>query len=1235
MSELQELKKKRGQVKGSLTRFKNYYESCDVSQINSKLICELKRRLDNVNPLLEQFKEIQSQIELLTTDEAQLIAEEVELVDFETIYYSLVGSVDELLQTYFDSKNSSSSNSVKSTVNEVNREVTSRNNNNNNFQLQLPHLHLPIMKVPTFNGNYNEWVEFKDAFISIIDSSKDALETIRAIPTSTANYKLAWQALVDHYEKGSLIIRSHVRAILDYPRILKESAKDLKNLYNNINNNLESLKNLGEPTDKWDALLIPIITDKCDNTTKQQWEVFCTKNNAKKSDEVRPGEKLSDLLNILKIRCELLQKLDVNPQHSHSKYENKSRAEVRKGQSYASTNTSNPICCFYCKKGHTIYQCEAFLKHPISTRIDEITKLKLCKNCLRPNHNASQCQSSACRRAASSQSDKPPSLGNSSEVGNSNCNNALAPDDCSDTQPVAASTVYATESIQNKIVATAAATMQVLLSTATVLVQDSRGEYHQCRALLDSGSTSNFVTQKLCEKLHLKLSRVNYAVTGVGNALSNVQSMANLQILSNDRSFKDSIQCLVLKQITTNIPTISFDKRLLKIPDNLILADYKFNESNSIDLLLGSASFWQLLCTGRLQSGSNQITLYETKLGWIIAGSMCIPRQITDTISCFSIDANTNKALDNSITKFWDIEEVNAKPNLSKSEQFCENHFKNTYKRDQNGQFIVAIPFKDNYTELGQSREFALKRFYSQERRLLKNPQLYIEYSKFMTEYQSLGHMAEINEKYDDEELNYYLPHHPVIKESSLTTRVRIVYDASMKSDSGLSLNDVQHVGPTIQSDIFSIMLRFRMYSYVMTADISKMYRMVLIDPSQTRFQRIFWRDNVAADMKCYELKTVTYGTASAPYLAVRCLVELANQYETIYPAACNAIKNCFYVDDFLCGAHTESELVDLQRNVSKILSSGGFKLRKWLCNKQELYEQFQISDELESSILQLGESQSNRTLGVCWNASLDTIQYVTSISEIQTHVSKRTILSEISQIYDPLGLLGPIIIVAKLIIQRLWEAKVSWDDSIPQTIRHDWLNFRTSLQFLNSIKTHRQVTIPDCTYFELHGFADASERAFSSFKTLQATIGWCFRFISNCKLTGDNKQHRRLGNTLSVEELNRSIKIVIQSIQRESFPPNSTTFLESLAARICSRITDSFQIGSLVLLKEENVPPLQWQLGRVVELHPGRDGVTRVVSIKLSGKGIIKRAVTKICALPVPDEINFKGLYMLIANAL
>jgi hypothetical protein len=138
----------------------------------------------------------------------------------------------------------------------------------------------------------------------------------------------------------------------------------------------------------------------------------------------------------------------------------------------------------------------------------------------------------------------------------------------------------------------------------------------------------------------------------------------------------------------------------------------------------------------------------------------------------------------------------------------------------------------------------------------------------------------EDDSSYDNtsDKLIFFLPHHAVFKESSTTTKTRVVFDASAKRTTGVSLNDVLMVGPKIQQDLISIVLRFRMHIYAMTTDISKMNRQIRVHPEDYDLQRILWRKSSDEPLKQYQLLTVTYGRAPAPFLATRCLNQLASE---------------------------------------------------------------------------------------------------------------------------------------------------------------------------------------------------------------------------------------------------------------------------------------------------------------------------------------------------------------------
>ena len=241
---------------------------------------------------------------------------------------------------------------------------------------------------------------------------------------------------------------------------------------------------------------------------------------------------------------------------------------------------------------------------------------------------------------------------------------------------------------------------------------------------------------------------------------------------------------------------------------------------------------------------------------------------------------------------------------LTPEHQACEQHFTTTTTQQQDGRFVVRLPLKEEPNQLGTSRRSAEHRLFATERRLEREPELKSQYHEFMKEYEDLGHMQPVTTCEEGQQC-YYLPHHPVFKETSSTTRTRVVFDGSAKSSNGLSLNDLLQVGPTVQPDLYSTVLRFRTHQVCFTADIAKMYRQIIIHPQDRNLQRILWRHSPEQPIQEYQLTTVTYGTSAAPFLATRCLKKLADDNQHKYPKVAQVLSNDFYVDDLLSGTTT------------------------------------------------------------------------------------------------------------------------------------------------------------------------------------------------------------------------------------------------------------------------------------------------------------------------------------------
>ncbi|NEV48947.1 hypothetical protein EUZ93_00110, partial [Wolbachia pipientis] len=346
-----------------------------------------------------------------------------------------------------------------------------------------------------------------------------------------------------------------------------------------------------------------------------------------------------------------------------------------------------------------------------------------------------------------------------------------------------------------------------------------------------------------------------------------------------------------------------------------------------------------------------------------------------------------------------------------------------------------------------------------------------------MKEYQQLGHMSRI-EKEKDSNFRVYLPHQAVIKETSITTKTRVVFDASSQYAKGKTLNDALYKGPTIQADLFALLIQFRGYKYVLCADVEKMYRQILVDKEQRSLQSILWREDPKDELHEFELNTVTYGTKPASFLAVRCLHQLAEVEKVNYPRAAEVLCNNFYMDDLLTGSSTSAEILLLKEELIELLGKGGFKLHKWRSNVETVKENKQFKNEN----LDITKEKESRLLGVLWNPHKDIFQYEVDIRETDQRVTKRKVLSQTCKLYDPLGLVGPVITSAKILMQKMWSSSLKWDESVPMHIHREWERIRSQLYILNELRIPRLIVSGEGqVQLQLHGFCDASEAAYGA----------------------------------------------------------------------------------------------------------------------------------------------------------
>ncbi|GFW16879.1 uncharacterized protein TNCV_2760071 [Trichonephila clavipes] len=417
--------------------------------------------------------------------------------------------------------------------------------------------------------------------------------------------------------------------------------------------------------------------------------------------------------------------------------------------------------------------------------------------------------------------------------------------------------------------------------------------------------------------------------------------------------------------------------------------------------------FYELLHSGQIRSENSNLIFQNTVFGFVALGS----NSFVDTeaqVHCGLIKRDSNQTL----KMFWELENVEVERTKNEEAIFCEDHFLKTHSRDDEGRYVVKMPLKNEPNCLGESRDIALKRLNALGTLLIRDPQYLKLYKDFIHEYEQLGHMKEVVNENDNSEIAYYMPHHGILRPEKSTMKLRVIFNATNPTSNGLSLNSIQYNGGLVQNDLFTIMIKFREHPYAFTADVKMMYQMILIYKSQQPLLRILWKESPEEPVKTFEMKTVTYGTVSAPFLATRTLLQLLKDEEKSFPLAAPVLRENFYMDDVLCGAASLMEAKALKNQLSSILKKGGMKLHKWGSSHPELASNIIGDYEFENPI-------EIKTLGVSWKSQEDCFIFKIAV-ELKDSYTKRCVLLTIARLFDSLRLLGPVVARAKIFMQSL-----------------------------------------------------------------------------------------------------------------------------------------------------------------------------------------------------------------------
>lgn len=1048
---------------------------------------------------------------------------------------------------------------------------------------------LPKITLPRFNGNLMRWTAFWDSYHSAIHTSRQlsdvdkfnylrslldntAYEAIAGLALSAANYQEAIEVLKKRFGNRQLIISRHMESLLSVTAISSDhQLMDLRRLYDQSETNIRSLKALGVEPASYGTMLSSVLL------TKLPPELRLIVSRKISSDDL-------DMDSLLKT---FEQELTARERANNTSSQPSPRRNTGQGRPPTSAliaGIQGPPSCCYCEQSHSSADCTSV--SDVDARKKILMNSGRCFNCLRKNHRSRDCRSSSkCKRC---QRKHHTSICYQA----SSCNQtpSLTTKPKTDLNPGAPSYVL------RQTTSTLCSTEKraVLLQTACTVVHNPMKPevVLELRILFDSGSQRSYITDRAKKLLQLvpkgeqTLSIATFGalkeqtrvcpIVDVGVVLKGYPTMS--LSLYTVPSICEPLSC---QPITA---CVEANNHLL----GLELADSSDGNTQSpVDMLIGCDHYWDLV-TGSICRSERGPTAIHTKLGWVLSGptpsSNPALRSATNCsviathllrVDCQALESTQ---LEEQLRSFWELESLG----IHEEERTLYDDFASsiTFK---NGRYKVLLPWKDFHEPLPDNYLLSLKRLQGLLCRLRQDHAMLKEYDNTIKDQIAKGIVELVPSEKTNANRVHYLPHHPVVRRDKSTTKLRVVYDASARSN-GPSLNECLYKGPKFQQLILDLLVRFRSYNVALTADVEKAFLMIAVDERDRDALRFIWVDDVTKaepELRVYRFARVVFGVSASPFLLNATVKYHLEQFLESNEVIVKRLLQSTYVDDVISGAKSEDEAFDLYTQSKEIFRQGGFNLRKFLTNSETLQTRIDFAEANLSKIdhntpaapgaQTMKRTEECKVLGVTWNPSNDCLVFdLSDLSVVADDLqpTKRNVVSLIGRIYDPLGFLAPITIKFKILFQKLCQAKLEWDCDLPEELHHEWRSLIVDLKEAGPISiprsyTHRVGEAP--ASYTLCGFCDASTRAYAAVAYLVIESG-----------------------------ANREVKFVVSKTRVAPLQTQTIPRLELLSAFLLSKLIVSVKDSLAAALPElsmrcytDSLVALYWIRGTTKEWKP------------------------------------------------
>ena len=410
----------------------------------------------------------------------------------------------------------------------------------------------------------------------------------------------------------------------------------------------------------------------------------------------------------------------------------------------------------------------------------------------------------------------------------------------------------------------------------------------------------------------------------------------------------------------------------------------------------------------------------------------------------------------------------------------------NSYYNEKENRWYTKLLWKNDPTLLGTNLQKCITILSTVERNAkIKNMQELVNSS--FQEMVDNGYAEQVPEKeklignvsLQTDLKTHYIPCHPVYTLHKDTTKVRIVMNCSSKTSSGYSLNDLLYTGPVLLPDFVKVLIKFRTQKYAFSLDISKMFLQIKMShDGDKNLLRFLWRDCTSSgDPIEYRMTVLVFGSVLSPFQAIWVIWEHAKLHSKEFPLAAMHVLETLYMDDIASCCKEREEAMETVKQIDELFKKASMITHKWASNDPKILN-FLPKERLANI-------DKVKILGQNWDCKNDSLQFrfcELSDKDLDQPDTKRSFLKKSATLFDPIGFLGPFLLVIKLLFQTLWISKINWDDSLPSEVQEKWTKLKKQIPSLNQIKLPRYLLMDkDVLKHYLAIFCDASNQAFAS----------------------------------------------------------------------------------------------------------------------------------------------------------